>query len=194
MEMTMRRREFLKSTAAASLLLSPLSFAGRARAQTSSDLLWLFIDARGAWDPTQLCDPKGGEPFAGYFSEGEIRTAGGLRYAPADRVDGNLVDYLGGPDDARAPFFPMYADDLVVINGVDTKTNSHDVGPRHVWSGNLRTGFPSLAALIAAIKEQEHGQKLPMAMLSTGGFDATAGLLPPARAGNVQALLDLSRA
>jgi uncharacterized protein (DUF1501 family) len=189
----MRRRDFLKSAATVSMLLaSPVGLSRRSRAQSADDPLWIMIDARGGWDPTCLMDPKGGEPFNSMFLEADIQSSGQLRWAPRDKVGSTLYGWDVGADGDRQDFFERYANDLLVINGVDTQTNSHDVGPRHTWSGNIRAGFPAFAALMAAVKEEELGSPLPMAMLSTGGFDDTAGLLPPARAGNVNALVDLS--
>jgi len=154
----MQRRDFLKNAAYASLLFSsPLSLARRAGAQGARpDYFWFMVDARGAWDPTRSLDPKGGEPFNSHFGEGEIRTTStGIRYAPMSRQGGALVDYMSGAAGARTPFFERYKEDLVILNGLDTKTNSHDVGPRHVWSGTLRNGSPNIGALMAAIKERD---------------------------------------
>ena len=178
----MQRRDFLKSAGTAALLLSaPIPFARRASAQQRSEYFWFNIDARGAWDPTSAMDPKGNAIFNSHFTEDDIRvTSTGIRYAPANATS----DFMSGPEDNRTRFFERYKEDLVVINGLDTKTNSHDVGPRHVWSGTLRTGSPNFAALMAAIKERSLGRPMPMAMLSTGGFDTTSELFPVARAAN----------
>jgi uncharacterized protein (DUF1501 family) len=179
----MRRRDFMKSAASASLLLAApfghRSFKAQAQGMPD-DTLWFFFDAAGGWDNTALMDPKGGEPHSAFYGESHIGTVGGIRYAPKDVV-ADVQD-----------FFQRYGNSLLVVNGIDTQTNSHDVGPRHVWSGNIRTGTPSLGSLMAAIYEHEAGLTLPMAMLSSGGYDYTDGLIPPGRVGDPNTLIDIS--
>ena len=190
----MRRRDFLKSTASATLFLSAPWGARRAIAEQDDHTLWLTFDATGGWDPTMSIDPKGGEPHSSYYDTEHILSVPGtnITYAPREVVGGVPQPFMVGPTDAREDFFQRYGNDLVLIRGIDTQTNSHDVGPRHTWSGNLRDGRPALSALVAAIHEDTIGGALPMTLLSTGGFDFTAGLLPPARVGSVNTLLDLS--
>ncbi len=100
--------------------------------------------------------------------------------------------FMVGGDNNPTDFFDTYKDDLVIINGVNTRTNAHPVGRRLAWSGRLRVGAPHLAALWGAIKEQQRGAPYAMTFTASGGFDATAGLLSVARAGNQKALIDLT--
>ncbi|AKU92005.1 DUF1501 domain-containing protein [Vulgatibacter incomptus] len=173
----MERRDFLKLAAGAGLALSfP---AGIRRAEAASvdyrGPLWVFVNADGGWDPTSLCDPKGrlsadeASPVNKSYGVGDILTAGNIRYAP---VGGNQA------------FFEKHWKRLLVVNGLDTETNSHDSGQRNVWSGSLQEGLPALAALVAG----GLGKDKPMAFLSSGGFDDTAGLVALSRAGNMGAL------
>ncbi len=197
MSITMKRRAFLdlgvKSAASLALFggLKPRS----AFAQAESPHLFIMFDARGAWDTSILMDPYGGEPYSSHYDEEHILTVAGTdhRYAPKSVNAGTPVPYMVGAQGDKEDFFQRYGDQLLVMNGVDTQTNSHDVGPRHVWSGNIRSGTPAFSALYAAIWEETIGATLPMALLSTGGYDDAAGLLPPSRVGQVSALLDISQ-
>ena len=84
-----------------------------------------MINAEGGWDPTLLCDPKGraneweAKPINHYFTD-DIRQIGAIRCAPR----GN-----------NAAFFKKYGSQLLIVNGIDTATNNHEVGLRHSWSG-----------------------------------------------------------
>ena len=110
--------------------------------------------------------------------------------APFLNPDGSVSGpFMVGGDDT-VDFFETYKDELLIINGINTRTNAHPVGQRHSWSGRIRVGAPHLAALWAAI-EAEHAS-LPMAFTSTGGYDSTSDLVTVARAGKKGALIDLT--
>ncbi len=144
--------------------------------------LYIMVNAGGGWDPTSLCDPKGGkgpddpEAMNRSFLTSEIgKTPNGIHYAPlGDEERPNFF----------RDFFEKHDDRLLVINGIDTATNGHDTGTRHVWSGRLAEGYPSFAALAAAV----HGRDLPMSFLSFGGYDDTQGRVARTRSGNTAAL------
>lgn len=173
----MDRRDFLKLAAVTGLSVA-FPWARSARAQESilyDGPFFVLVNAAGGWDPTSLCDPKGmlseddENPMnISYFAD-EIREAGAIRYAP--------VGY-------NETFFTKYASEILVLNGVDTSTNGHDSGSRHVWSGKLAEGHPSFGALVAAAKNRA----APMAFLSNGGYDLTVGLVAPTRSGNTSGL------
>jgi hypothetical protein len=195
----MNRRHFLKKTLGLTALMScPTSLAWAVgESQCSVDdgsPLCISFEASGGWDPQAFCDPVAHSEFNSFLPTGSdtlIFQEGNLRYAPFDVVGGEPIAYLC--DDGQ-DFFKKYKDDLLIINGIDTGTASHEVGARHVWSGHSRPGFPSYGALLAAIQEYDNNATtLPLAFISTGGFDATAGLLPVARTGRVSTLLDMSR-
>lgn len=172
----MDRRDFIKLASYAGLALSFPGLPRRAAADTPYDgPLWVMVHASGGWDPTSLCDPKGAlsetdsDPMNRSYLAADIGTVGNLRFAP---VGGNQA------------FFEKHYRRLLVINGVDTETNSHDTGTRHVWSGKLAEGHPCFASLVAATV----GREKPMSFLSSGGYDFTAGLVAPTRTGNMGAL------
>jgi hypothetical protein len=144
--------------------------------------MFIMINAGGGWDPTSLCDPKGAasdmDPDAmnrTYLTKDIGTTPSGIRYAPLGSMD--QPTYF-------KDFFEKNDKKRLVINGVDMATNGHDTGSRHTWSGRLAEGYPSFAALAAAV----HGRDLPMSYLSFGGFDETMGEVARTRSGNTQAL------
>ena len=123
--------------------------------------LFVFVQADGGWDPTSFCDPKTnvpGEPIINHWAQhDDIRQAGSIAYAPFANNE---------------PFFSKYHQRMLVINGVDSQTNSHTVGIVHNWSGRTAEGYPTLGALLAA----HYAPALPIPYLSFGGFSATSGV------------------
>ena len=110
--------------------------------------------------------------------------------APFINTDGSVGGRFMVGNDQSVDFFETYKDELLIINGVNTRTNAHPVGQRHAWSGRIRVGAPHVAALWAAIEAEQ--MSLPMAFTSTGGYDATSDLVTVARAGEKEALVDLT--
>jgi hypothetical protein len=161
----MERRDFLKLASMAGLgVVVAGPFAGRAAAADPyTGSLFLFIHAGGGWDPTSFCDPKGSngatdtDPMNHYLHS-DIETAGNIAYAP---VGTNSV------------FFQKWHSRIMVINGIDTGTNSHDAGTRTTWCGTLKEGKPSFGALLAGV----YGPTLPMSYISNGGYDYTANVV-----------------
>ena len=149
------------------LFAAPEDYSGR---------LFVTVQAEGAWDVASFCDPKSnpaGEGIINTWAQtGEIQTAGNLRYAP---VGGN------------AAFFDKHYAKMMVINGIDSQTNSHSTGVLHNWSGRNSAGFPSLTALFAAT----HAPELPLSYLNYGGYAETARLIRYTRLNDVRALLSV---
>lgn len=182
----MKRRDFLKSTLLSSAALAIAPSTLRA-ACSPNDLLFFSIQATGAWDPTYLCDPHGDELFTFYRNE-HIRTAttanGQISYAPFELSGDTPTYYQVGNQD----FFQKHKERLLIINGVDTGTVSHPVGARHVFSGSVREVRPNLGAMVARFR----GPSMPLAFVSTGGFDSSQGLVPVSRVNNPAFLHDLA--
>ena len=156
----MTRRDFLFRTVAAGSasrfrlpLASGASYAGP---------LFVFVQAEGGWDPTSFCDPKvnvAGEKVINHWAESAgVREAGNIRYAPFA---------------ANREFFDKYHRRMLVVNGVDAQTNSHDAGMEHNWSGRISDGYPTTTSLLAA----HGGTSLSMPYLSFGGYSHPAGLV-----------------
>ena len=178
----MKRRDLFKLAGATGLTLTaPLAWlratsaiAQEGSTRTYDGPLFLFVNAGGGWDPTSLCDPKGRaneeeDKPVNMFFKGEIAQAGQIRYAPVQ---------------GHREFFERHHQRMTVINGIDTATNGHDSGSRHIWSGNLAEGHPSLGALIASV----HAPGKAMAYITNGGYDLTQGIVPRTRVGSVDAL------
>lgn len=192
MKIRMNRRDLLAASAVgtATMFLTP---ARRARAQAagSDGPLVITIEAQNAWDPTFLVDPKVDAGFTPWRAA-DVRTAPGtsITYAPSfNPATDARVPYAVGAAGATQDFFVKHGTKLLVVNGVDNETVSHDIGPRVAFCGSNREGVPSLAGLVAAVR----GATLPMSLMTTGGFVNTEGLVPVTRAGNVDVLLGLAR-
>jgi len=184
----MLRRTFIQAAAAAT---ATLTVATRARAQATAGPLFISIEANNAWDTTTSVDPHGHPAFSQYAS-GAIREVAGLRVAPFDpAVAGSAftVRKLRADGADNVDFFATYGQFLRVINGVDNRTVSHDIGPRHAFSGTLREGFPNIGAIVAAVQ----GPNRPLAYLSTGGFDDTQGVVTLTRSGRQNFIRELAR-
>lgn len=184
------RRTLLKLAGlAAGASLVPAS-VHRALADTApyTGLFLVTIHASGGWDPLLLCDPKSNRA-RNRVSTG-MGTAGNLRFAEHD-IDpvalgfdaSYATEYRANMMTNRA-FFERHHARTIVFNGVDTHTNNHDTGTRYTWSGHSPIGHPSIGALAASAG----GAGRPLAFLSQGGYDFTAGVVPLARAGNADAL------
>jgi hypothetical protein len=182
----MDRRDFIHRLAFSSMALS-LPFGWRsASARGHDDRLLVTFAADGAWDPTYFCDPHGDRSSHTFYTDSQIfQTPGGLRYAPKT-VDGRVEPYRVG---RGADFFAKWADEMLVLRGLETLTNAHEVGVRHVWGGFKNGGYPSLGALVAAGNAGDQ----PMAYMSTGGFDVNGGLVHTTRVGRVPPLMAAAR-
>ena len=173
----MKRRDVLKSLVAVTAGVSTGFRLPLAHADDYTGKLFVFVQAEGGWDPTCFCDPKintPGEPDITHWSEGEdVRQAGNIPYAPFANNES---------------FFEKYYDRMLVINGVDAQTNSHDVGVTHNWSGRNSEGFPTTTALLAA----HYGAAMPAPYLSFGGYSRTAGVTRYTRLDNPDLLRNIA--
>ncbi len=187
----MDRRRFLQIAGLAGLaVVAPVGLRKVTAAPNKyTGPFWIMVNAGGGWDPTISCDPKGGT--AGdkttvnqSFDKSQIKQVGSISYAPTELiVDGISVA-------SCESFFTKHSKRMMVINGVDTTTNNHDAGSRTTWSGQMTEGMPSLAAMVAALAGTD--QPLPMGFLSSGGYDATGGLVPLTRFGSTSAVQRLA--
>ncbi|MBL4574248.1 MAG: DUF1501 domain-containing protein, partial [Gammaproteobacteria bacterium] len=158
----MNRREFSKLLAMAGLGATASLPLGIAQAlEPYSGPFYINLAAIGGWDVTSFCDPKSniaGERIINNWAESaSIEQAGNIAYAPV----GN-----------NRAFFERFYQDMLVINGIDTQTNSHDDGRRHTWSGRLGFGYPSFGA----IASNAIGPDLPLSLVHAAGYSETAGI------------------
>jgi hypothetical protein len=176
MSNAMNRRSFLTRIAAsAGVVLLPRSARS---ATTYPGPYYITVHCSGGWDPTLLCDPKGNtsadpaSPITDYL-ESDIVQVGAFRVPP---VDGHEA------------FFSRFHDDLLVINGVDAETVSHETGTRNTWSGSTGPDWPAFNALVAASASPAPS----LGFLSYGGYDRTGGLIAPTRIPSASHLAELS--
>lgn len=187
----MKRRDFLGLTATASGMLlcgnTRLAFAQAA----FTGPYWLFIEARGGWDPTSFCDPKGfGLGVNGdinNYDQNDIGQIGNIRYAPPPDSFANNTTLFRNQD-----FFEAHFQRLLVINGVNYGTNSHSVGRTASWTGSRARNYPSIGALIAA--EQAPDLSLPIVANSSAESSKTNGLVPRSlvRGGDLNAIREIA--
>ncbi len=193
----MKRREFLKYAGlmgAGSILPLAPSMKLFAAQDNYTGPLWITVEARGGWDPTSFCDPKGyvdpTDPARlNNYPVSARRTVGNFKVAPPpDRFlpQGDLyTKYISNPSAGLKPlnksvedFFIAHQQDLLVVNGIDVKTLAHGDGQRHTWSGELgRGGFPNFGALVSGALA---GDK-PIPFLTNGGYSDGGGLVTPVR-------------
>ncbi|MDA7595966.1 DUF1501 domain-containing protein [Luminiphilus sp.] len=124
--------------------------------------LLVTLQLDGGVDVTQLCDPKvnvRGEPKINHWADAaDPGQAGNILFAP-------IAD--------NAQLFQEFGSDMLVINGVDAQTNSHETGRLFNWTGSNAEGRPSLSALFAAAQSPNQ----PLAYSVFGGTSRTAGLV-----------------
>lgn len=135
---------------------------GNAVDQSYEGTLLVTLQLDGGVDVTQLCDPKTnvpGEPKINHWAD----------QADPERI-GNI---LCAPVANNVGFFERFGRDTLVINGVDSQTNSHETGQLFNWTGSNSEGKPSLTALFAAARSPEQ----PLAYCVFDGFSRTGGLI-----------------
>jgi uncharacterized protein (DUF1501 family) len=184
MKFDRRRFLLLSGAASATFTLGPSVHSQQSACGVEVPFV-ITVQASGAWDPTFLVDPVAGNAGFTPFLPEHILSAGQIRYAPRDITTG-IVPYLVGP--AQQDFFAKHAQRMLVFNGIDNATVSHDVGPRVAFTGSTREGLPSLSGLVAGLK----GAEKPLAMFVAGGFASTGGLVPVTRGGSLSLLRSMA--
>ena len=162
----MNRRQFIRRAGSGLVGAGVATGVPLVHAMDYSGKLLIVVQAFGGWDPTSFCDPKAntaGERVINRWAlSEEIQTAGNINYAPWA---------------SNAAFFQKYHRNMLVINGVDAQTNSHDTGVLYNYSGRNSAGLPTLTALFAA----NFAPDTTMPYLNFGGFGATEGVIRSTR-------------
>ena len=119
------------------------------------------IHAGGGLDASSWFDPREADPTLNDYARNGVPAvvAGNLRVAPMAN-NGAF---------AMANFRRM-----MVINGINSETNSHEDGTRTHASGMLAMAYASMPELYAYAK----GSDLPLPWLNSGAYDMSAGLVP----------------
>lgn len=181
----MKRRHLLQLGSLATLSLF-LPWESDADQQGYAGPYLISLHAGGGWDPTLLCDAKAPNDHIHQNLYGAPKVLpSGVPIAPIQLMN------LGTQLDTVEGFFTDLGGKFLVVNGIDTQTNNHDTGVKHVWSGKTFEELPSLAALLAAGVSET--QRLPVAYISTGGYDVTGGLVPLTRLSGGSDLLRVAR-
>ncbi len=182
----MNRRDVVKLLSLAGLAaICPVGISAVSAAEPKyKGPYWIMLNAGGGWDPTIVCDPKGGTLNADgeYTADSVNHFETAIDVGPFKVAPVSWSENFGGTDVelySSQRFIQDHQSRLCVLNGVDTQTNNHDVGNRVTWSGRTNDGQPSLAALIAAVGSKD--LDLPLAYMSSGGYDNTAGVVALAR-------------
>ncbi len=182
----MQRRNFLKLAGLAGIsLVGPWGHSSRASADPAvwGGPYFLHMHAGGGWDPTLLCDGKitAEGPTPAY--ENKLITAvtdvNGVPVPSATAAGKYLLTSGGGPVEDPVNFFQTIGRDVLVINGIDTQTNSHEVGVQGLGCGHNDVELPALAALFAGNVARE--RKVPMAFLASGYYNRTGDVIAPSR-------------
>ncbi len=158
----MRRRDFIKTLAAAGLCAGQPWLNSPVQAATLTPYKGKFfvsISADGGWDVTSFCDPKANSAINHWAGSQSVQS-----------IQDSPIQYA--PFAHNSDFFQTHHKNMLVINGIDCQTNAHEAGVRHVWSGQLGHGYPSFSAIAAATL----GANLPLAYISNGGYKETSGI------------------
>ena len=160
----MSRRGFLgRSVAGASLMAGwPGMQVWGSQGAPDTGRLLVTLQLQGGVDVTMFTDPKvnvSSEPKINHWADrAEPDLIGGISFAPVAR-NKELIEQFGA--------------DMLVVNGVDAQTNSHETGQLFNWTGRNAEGQPSLSALFAAAESPEQ----PLAYSVFGGVSRTAGII-----------------
>ena len=170
------RRDFLKLCGLAGIgiacpggLSSGLHAAGKDDSPYEGPY-YIVINASGGWDTTYLMDPKGIGGINRLYKEGDILTKGAHKFAPTEKHKN------GGMGNEE--FYAEFANELLVLNGLDYSVNNHSPGARYMATGKLDSmAYPTFAALVAACK----GPTCPLSFLTFGNYSATGNIVAMSR-------------
>ena len=170
----MTRKEFLRFLGLTGITATVPFIICLTTAGAYTGKLFVMIHTGGGWDPTSFMDPKGTANGINRFDN--MVSHNGFTWAPTL----SSANFDNSTNSLAYKFLDELGTRMLVINGIDTETNNHGVGPRYVWSCKLPTGNPTFGALLAAACASH----LPLAFISNGGFQSTEGIIAPSRINN----------
>jgi len=170
------RRDFLKLCGLAGIgIACPIGLSSDLHAAGKDDSpyegpYYIVINASGGWDTTYLMDPKGIGGINRLYKVGDILTKGAHKFAPTEKHKN------GGMGNEE--FYAEFANELLVLNGLDYSVNNHSPGARYMATGKLDSmAYPTFAALVAACK----GPTCPLSFLTFGNYSATGNIVAMSR-------------
>jgi uncharacterized protein (DUF1501 family) len=155
----MKRRDFIKLMSFAgvtTVLPNALTVKKAHAAFPYTGLLYINVVAQGGMDTSSFCDPKQRTDVNNWAQNNTIGSSRNTRFAPIAN---------------NASFFNKYSGNMLVINGIHGRTNSHVAGLRHQLTGTLANGFPTTEGILSATA----GNGIPLAYLSRSRFAETGG-------------------
>jgi hypothetical protein len=143
----------------------------------------LHMHAGGGWDPTLLCDGKltAQGPTPAYENRliTGVADVNGIP-VPASTKDGRFIlRNAGNTIEDPEHFFRNVGKQMLVLNGVDTQTNNHDVGVQGLACGHNDIELPCVAALFAGMVARQ--RDIPMAFLAGGQYNRTGDVVGVSR-------------
>jgi len=158
----MKRRTFLKASAAgaaATALATPFSLA---HAASGSELKFIFVFNQGGYDPTRV--------FATEFDNGNVDMELDSELAAVGNLD--FVDHADRP--SVRGFFEAYGHQSLVMNGMLVRSIAHDICTMIAMTGNSNGTSPDWPAVLA---NAERGRFiLPHLVLGGPSFPGDLGV------------------
>jgi len=160
------RRHFLKHLAAVtatSLFSIQLPrICAWAQSAESRPHFFMFVFARGGWDPTMVFEPKVGLETIDVDPSGTVAEANGIQF-------------LDSPQRPMVrTFFEEFGNRACVINGINTGTNSHSNGEEIMMTGSAGMNDPDWGTIM--ISRRDPGDFLiPYMALSGPSFSGSLG-------------------
>ena len=191
----MKRRHLLQLMGLGSLTsMCPLAFPAFGDG-VKSDKLWLVMYANNGWDPLSFCNPRSGD-YITTNRDGNTNNRGRMSGYPADFIKKiGVIEYAPAltptSDPAYGRFVEKYYQSLLVINGVEMGTNSHQEGQIKAVSGVMGRTFPSFAAYAAAAAAPNGETALPF-LASDAPYNLTGNLTSRVDINGVRLVADLA--
>ena len=206
----MKRRGFIKLGAAAGMAMvtpwSRYALAGE-ELRGFEGPFWITINLKGAWDSTLFCDPKG--DVTDGSGNGPVNSYLANEIVHLD-VGGRLIPLAPGTHDTTGSYMhhvPRAGGEAVhvlqhlagrgvtILNGVDAGLTNHRSGEQQAVAGSTGADYPTLPALAAyeRLVDRDEPPNGPMPLLSFGGYDGTANLVPATRLARLEVLGQVTR-
>lgn len=142
---------------ASGLTAAAMALSARpARAEGLPDRKFLFLLARGGWDPTYVFSPQFDKPYVDTESDATAAVAGGIPF----------VDSAERP--SVRTFFETYGQQACVLNGFEVQSITHDRCLRLLLTGHGSAGVDDWGATLAAHASTE--LLLPYLLLSGNSY------------------------